>query len=222
MGTKEPIRFLKMKFAASILAASAFADTRYFSTDSYSPDVDDWWYLYPNIPANQMKKMRETTPVFFDAYFNEKAAGRFSANWADLQDDMESAAADCTFTSRKRRNAGSDERFMNQFVADNFAADDAKSDFWAFQEGHARWIVKQIQEDCPNKAARLLRRVDIFRFGMNWRYCKSFEGLPESLTKETQDLDPVGFCWWSFFNWKGEEKEHPRKSDKRLFDGGIY
>ena len=215
---------------ATILAASVAANERWFSTDKYqiSSNVDDWWYSGPKVPANQMNKMRSTASKFFDAYFPDRPVrARFGEKWAKLQNDMESAAEDCTFAGkggngRERRSTGQEERFMNAFAQGDYAAGNVKTDFWAWADGHARWIVKQVQEDCPVKAQRLLRRVDRLRFAMNWRYCKNYDGLPESLNKATQEQDPVGFCWWAYFNYKGEVKEHPRLSDNRVSEGGIY
>jgi len=217
---------------ATILIASVAADERFFSTDVYPSEetlalIDSWWYNGPNVPANQMKKMKSTVPKFFDAYFpGRPVAKKFSDNWAKLQNDMESAAEDCTFSSkgankRDRRSTGTEERFMNAYVQDDYAANNAKRDFWAVADGHARWIVKQVQESCPGKAQRLLRRVDRLRFVMNWRYCKNYKDLPV-LTPETKDQDPVGFCWWSLYNWRGDVKSHPRESMKTMQEGGIY
>ena len=202
----------KMKFA-TVLVASATAQERYFSTEKFDHDKFDWWT--PSTGFNQMKKMRSTTGKFLDAYF-PNAAGvreRYAEKWTKLQDDMESAAADCTFADkgangRKRRDAN-EERFMNNFFENDFNAGDAVKDFRNFQEGHARWIVMEVKEGCPVKAEKLLRRVDRFRFAMNWRYCKEFEGLPASLSEDTQDQDPVGFCWWAYFH-NGQPKKHPR------------
>ena len=216
---------------ATILAASVAADERFFSHDTYPSQqnldmVDSWWYSGPNVPANQMNKMRSTVPKFFGAYFPDQAAARFSEKWEKLEDDMESAAADCTFAlkganGRNRRSTGTEERFMNAFVQGGFAPNDVKTDFYAVADGHARWIVKQVQESCPDKAQRLLRRVDRLRHVMAWRYCKNYKGLPV-LTPETQDQDPVGFCWWSYYKWNGEVKGHPRKSMKAILEGGKY
>ena len=217
---------------ATILLASVAADERFFSTDAYPSEetlalVDSWWYSGANVPANQMKKMKSTVPKFFDAYFpGRDVAERFSQKWEKLQNDMESAAEDCTFAlkganGRNRRSTGTEERFMNAFVQGDYAPNNAKTDFWAVADGHARWIVKQVQESCPGKAQRLLRRVDRLRFVMNWRYCKNYKDLPV-LTPETKDQDPVGFCWWSLYNWKGDVKRHPRESMKTMQEGGIY
>merc|ERR1711924_147018 len=148
MGSKEPIRFrknYKMKLA-TILLASVAADERFFSTDAYPSEetlelVDSWWYSGPNVPANQMKKMKSTVPKFFDAYFpGRDVVGAFSQKWEKLQNDMESAAEDCTFAlkganGRKRRSTGTEERFMNAFVQGDYAPNNAKSDFWAVADG---------------------------------------------------------------------------------------
>ena len=98
-----------MKFA-TVIAASVAAQERIFSTDKFDHDQFTWWT--PNTGFNQMKKMRSTTGKFLDAYF-PNAAGvreRFAEKWAKLQDDMESAAEDCTFSGkgangRNRRDA---------------------------------------------------------------------------------------------------------------------
>ena len=217
---------------ATILAASVAANNeRHFSTDKYSvaSSVDDWWYSGPKVPANQMAKMRSTTSKFFDAYFpGKRVRGRFGKKWQTLQNDMESAAEDCTFAAkggnRQRRSTGQEERFMNAFVTGDYVANNVRTDFWAFSEGHARWIVKEVQEECPVKAQRLLRRVDRLRWAMNWRYCKNYDddfGLPVT-SEATQEQDPVGFCWWAYFNWKGEAKDHPRLSNPNFQPGGIY
>merc|ERR1712223_1456579 len=238
MGTKEPIRFLKMKLA-TILAASAAASPdseRFFSTEYTGGTTANWWYDYPGIPAGQMEKMREYTPKFWNAYFGGWARfprAQFLRNWGKLQDDMESVAEDCTFPdNRKRRSNGQEERFMNDFANDNFEALDAKSDFWAFVEGHARWIYFQVDEaTCANKKARLLRRVDRLRYSVYWRYCRTKlsqsigdrdDSFPRSLTKATKDQDPVGFCWWSLFDYKGDVKKHPRISMKDIQEGGKF
>ena len=216
---------------ATILAASVAADERFFSEDTYPSQqnieaVDSWWYSGPNVPANQMKKMKSTVPLFFDAYFDAKdVAGRFTEKWVKLQADMESAAEDCTFAGKggngRNRRDVNEERFMNAFVQGDYAPNNVKTDFYAVADGHARWIVKQVQESCPGKAQRLLRRVDRLRHVMAWRYCKNYKDLPV-LTPETQDQDPVGFCWWSFYKWNGEVKGHPRTSMKAMLEGGKY
>ena len=227
-----------MKLTAILTAQAAVSaqDERWFS-DIYtvSPSVDVWWHNSPNVPANQMKKLRSTTGKFFYSYFPGKQRQdlrtRFGDKWAKLQDDMESAAEDCTFVykgangnrERSRRSNGQDERFMNAFTQGD---SNAKLDFWAFAEGHARWIVKEIQKTCPVKAQRLLRRVDRFRWTMSWRYCKNYDqenDLPVT-SKATQDEDPVGFCWWAYFNWRtGATKGHPRKSNENISEpGGIF
>merc|ERR1712156_1075174 len=226
MGTIEPIRFLKMKLA-TILAASAAASPdseRFFSTEYTGGTAANWWYDYPGIPAGQMAKMRGSAPK-----------DKFIRNWGKLQDDMESVAEDCTFADnddRRRRSNGQEERFMNAFALENFEATNAKDDFWAFVEGHARWIYFQVDEEqCANKKARLLRRVDRLRYSVYWRYCarqlliskgNRDDSFPRSLTKATKDQDPVGFCWWSLFDYKGKVKKHPRQSMKDIQEGGKF
>ena len=102
---------------ATIFAASVAAETeRHFSTGQYNTEhVDDWWNLYPKIPGNQITKLRTTTEPFFNAYFEGKpVAARYIQKRTRLQNDMESAAEDCT-ADRKRRNAAQEERFLCLF-----------------------------------------------------------------------------------------------------------
>ena len=204
---------------ATILAAAVAADTeRHFSTGKYNTEhVDDWWNLYPKIPQQQMAKLRTTTEPFFNAYFAGKpVAERYIEKWTKLQNDMESAAEDCS-AGRKRRNAAQEERFMKDFVED-YVPDNARSHFYAYSEGHARWIIKELRDECPDRAQALLRRADRLRIVMHWRYCKNQN--PEVVTNKEDD--PIGFCWWALFDKDGNTKGHPRKSWTKFGPGGVY
>ena len=218
---KRTDKVLKMKLA-TILAASVAAETeRHFSTGVYNTEhVDDWWNLYPKIPEHQMTKLKTTTEPFFNAYFEGRpVAERYIKKWTRLQNDMESAAEDCS-ADRKRRNAAQEERFMKDFNAD-YIPDNPKSDFYAYSEGHARWIIKEIRDGCPDKAQALLRRADRLRIVMHWRFCKNYKDLPV-VTKDNKEDDPVGFCWWALYDWNGNLKGHPRKSWSKFAEGGVY
>ena len=207
---------------ATVLAATAAvaAEERHFSTEYNTDHVDDWWNLYPKIPEHQMTKLRTTTEPFFNAYFAGKnVAARYIKNWTTLQNDMEAAAADCSADRRKKRNAG-EERFMKDFNED-YVPDNAKSDFYAFADGHARWIIKEIRDECPGKGQALLRRVDRLRVVMHWRYCKNYKDLPV-ITKDNKEDDPVGFCHWAYYDWEGNVRGHPRREHKKFMEGGEF
>ena len=127
-----------------------------------------------------MEKLRSGTPKVIDHYFANHSAvkDRLNKFWRNFEDHLVRQVNKCLDLSgteleavRKRRDDEAERKILSGDLSLEL---DANKDFWAVFWGHGTYIKETMlaNDNCnQDRAMELLRRVDRYRYIMEWHYC---------------------------------------------------
>lgn len=88
-----------------------------------------------------------------------------------------------------------------------------KKDFYAYSEGHARWIIKEIRDGCPDKGRHFSdvpTGSELLCIGDFAKTTKTFQWSPRTIKKMIQLVSVGGHFMIG------------RKSWSKIAEGGVY
>ena len=202
------------------LIAVAYAneeEERHFSdnVNDFLGDEMDWWS--DNFSPNSfMRKISGATELVNNNYFGEgsKVATRLNKFWGNLQGKMRRYGNKCTGAHTiNRRSVDSDG--ARGLLNDQTLTGSAMDDFWTVFWGHGTWIREALLDnpDCDTeRAMKMLRTVDRYRYITQWQYCDKVDDTHQSCD------------WLHKWAWgpnEGDIRPNPR-SWNDFQEGGKY
>ena len=180
-----------------------------------------WWWNEKQ-PKKMMAKLKDGSQRVVNEYFQTKpnVAARFNKFWEKLEAQLVKEVNKCLDLSgtelevaRKRRD---DDEERGILSGDLELEGDANTDFWAVFWGHATYIKETLlaNDNCnQRRAMEQLRRIDRYRFLMEWQYCDKVDINYDS-------------CHWVWYKgWGDNPGTEPRGNPRKWASfktGGQY
>ena len=163
-----------------------------------------------------MRKLQGATRLVNNHYFGEgsKVATRLNKFWSNLQGKMKRTGNRCTGAHQINRRDLDDEGDRG-LLNDQELQLNGLGDFWTVFWAHGTWIRQALLDnpDCDNdRAMKMLRTVDRYRFISVWQYCDKID--------DTED-ECQWLYKWSYGPNQGEVRPNPR-SWNTFQEGGKY